>query len=707
MSIEHKSRSLKELYEKIENRAIVLPNFQRGFVWSIEQQKKLLASTVVRIPIGSTLHLKGHNNAFSARALCERSPVTPSVQECEYVLDGQQRLSTLKNAFYDIYDRNDWSNTWDNLFSTLRVRWYFTLNTEYDIFGLETLNFDANYILQLEPRAFFDSITYKKIFKKDTDEWYHPGYIPEDSNGNIIIGSNEQRLHIAELALLENLVPLYEVYLGNDGIHNKVIEMFSRKQVELLKTRARDEKEQGEEGYKEFIVKHLVSVESNISQIIDKLNQSQIDTLFDELGKKWSQKFDEFMSNLPNIDMPIILLEQKEAGRAAAIFEEMNNGGTALSIYDLIVAKAATADSSQVSLTDKIIEQLKSKIDNPFLDNWSAICMTSVKDNMLSKTFQSTYLNSLAILVAKTKDDEVIDKSTISRNYVLDLSAEEITNHNNRVISAIIRTYAFLQFYCGVINEKNIIYDYMILPLIYFLDDNEIWENKKKLNILKAWYFSWLFSGKYKERQDDQFIKDIDYLTRILKDPSLIKNEDFLSDRLLNTPDYSDEVTLMHENDATEHTAPKAMKDAILQYILSRQPQDLSPTETIILTAYDASCNDEKVLGKNCKKYKLQIHHIIPLGTVTKIGEVTEDVRKDKTHILNSPLNLTYISECANVAISDKEYSEYKKEIASKCATHLLTLEDFSSKNDINKILKNRYVQLKTTLNAEIAQLIN
>jgi len=66
--MEYKPVILKEIIEKIEKNEYILPNFQRGFVWSLEAQKKLIASIIVRIPIGSTLHLRGNKNSFSARA---------------------------------------------------------------------------------------------------------------------------------------------------------------------------------------------------------------------------------------------------------------------------------------------------------------------------------------------------------------------------------------------------------------------------------------------------------------------------------------------------------------------------------------------------------------------------------------------------------------------------------------------------------------
>lgn len=394
--------------------------------------------------------------------------------------------------------------------------------------------------------------------------------------------------------------------------------------------------------------------------------------------------------------MPIIKLEEKEAGRASAIFEEINKGGTPLSIYDLLVAKAATFDSGQNSLTNQIINLLEKSYN--FEDKeFKPTCMTSTKDNTLTSKFQSIYLNSLAIIISKKKNLP-ITKKTISRNNILSLSAEDINKYNEEVMESIIRAYAFLQFRCGVINEKNIIYDYMVLPIVYFLNDDKNYNDKDKLNLLEAWYWSWLFSGKYKERQDDQFIADI-------KDLETYTFEDINHERILNVPDYSNKETLLNKNEALDNIAPKAMKEALLQYVLSTEPLDFLVEENSKLSAAKAACDDTKCENTNLKKYKLQIHHIIPLGALTKIGENSDKIRNDRTHILNSPLNLTYISECANGKISDMDYEKYANELKNKIATHFLKISSINSEEDIEKILSNRFDTIRGAVINEITKL--
>jgi hypothetical protein len=692
--MDYEQLPLETIIKKIENNEYVLPNFQRGFVWSLEAQKKLIASIIVRIPIGSTLHLKGKKNSFSARALCENIQIQPQKEECEYILDGQQRLSTLKNTFYNVYENRDWKDVWDKLFANLRYRWFINLrNDDNDFFGYKKLFLNKEKIFEAEPREILDLITFKKILKtKDLDKWFHPGYIPKEDNKQIL-GTHEKKLHIARKAKEEKLIPLYEIY-KEDGIHTKIIELLAKDRLDEIKAKLND---LNKEEFNSFVIEYLKPIEPDIENLVNQIEKKDIISLFEELKNKWIRDFSDFLKRLIEIKMPIIRLEEKEAGRASAIFEEINKGGTPLSIYDLLVAKAATSNSEEDSLTNRIIKLLNTSYKFDFeRKEFHPTCMTSTKENTLSSKFQSIYLNSLAIIIAKKKNIP-INKKTISRNNILSLSATDINNYNEEVIKSIIKAFAFLQFRCGVISEKNIIYDYMILPIVYYLN-NEQNNTKEGWDYLEAWYWSSLFSGKYKERQDDQFISDIKNLHNYSK-------EEILNERILNTPDYSNLETLLNKNEALNNEAPKAMKEGILQYVLSTGPLDFLPNEDNTLSAQKSACDNITCKDSNLKKYKLQAHHIIPLGTLTKIGENSENIRKDKTHILNSPLNLTYISECANSKISDMDYEKYASELKHKIETHFLTPEKIESKKDIENMLTKRFEKIKVSIIKEINSL--
>jgi len=96
--------TLREIFKAIEKNKLVLPDFQREFVWEIEKQKRLLTSLLVKLPIGSFLVLEGERGMFPAKKVCyvsEYINLNEVKEECGYILDGQQRISSLCSTFKD------------------------------------------------------------------------------------------------------------------------------------------------------------------------------------------------------------------------------------------------------------------------------------------------------------------------------------------------------------------------------------------------------------------------------------------------------------------------------------------------------------------------------------------------------------------------------------------------------------------------------
>ena len=94
-----------EIISKIEKKEIVLPDFQREFVWkSEEEQCKLVASVLARMPIGSILLLKSKHDEYASKIIgCSKEQDMRNVNgEVEFLLDGQQRITVLANVFSSI-----------------------------------------------------------------------------------------------------------------------------------------------------------------------------------------------------------------------------------------------------------------------------------------------------------------------------------------------------------------------------------------------------------------------------------------------------------------------------------------------------------------------------------------------------------------------------------------------------------------------------
>lgn len=91
---------LRFLLEMIHNRAMALPDFQRDFVWDPYATDELIESIISNYPAGTLLRIKnGQQLLFQPRAF-EGAPELKGAKPAYLILDGQQRLTSLYQAFY-------------------------------------------------------------------------------------------------------------------------------------------------------------------------------------------------------------------------------------------------------------------------------------------------------------------------------------------------------------------------------------------------------------------------------------------------------------------------------------------------------------------------------------------------------------------------------------------------------------------------------
>jgi hypothetical protein len=655
----------RELFEWENNNKLVLPDFQRDYEWKAENIKKIISSFLVRLPIGSLVILEGKNNDFKSRKLCFRSKTPLPKEECYYLLDGQQRLAALKVVFSDLYKTdNGWMEQWDNTYSQLRSRWFVRVipeENEEDIFGWRTLNFPG--FLQLEPQDVIDFIHYKPIYKtKEFNRWYHPAYLPNGIDGQPL-PTNQLRLNIARKASEESgLVPLYSIYnfvntsASEILLHEQVLEQVALRRIEELEAAANDGSID--------IVKVLEKVEPEIS--FKKEDKKIIQHAWVKLNIKWVSDIKNYLNELMEQEVHVIKLKSKEISRAISIFENINLGGTKLSVYDIIVAKAAR-DKDLPSLTQRIMDIVLNPIELPtsltdFLiggdsipGKWSAENIGCIEDNKPGTVLKNQFLNLISIISHLQGNLEHLKTEHIKKSKHLALNHKQINDNTRLTVTSLIRAFAFLQFRCGITNIDKAPYKLMIIPIAYYLGNDDNWNNRSVLAKLEYWYWTSIFGGAYRYEQNDRVIRDMKALEIWFNGGDSFLNSAYQD--IFNFPRYSTkEVLLMQDS---ENEVPGSIHEALLQYILSRQPLDFLPGEPIRLNTWDIASRKECQYKEETFNLSIEDHHIIPLGSATSIGQSSKLIRGDKSHILNSPLNRTYISTKANGLISSKSASDY------------------------------------------------
>ena len=86
---------LKDILDQVESGEMLLPDFQRSWIWDDDRIRGLLASISKGFPVGAVMTLEaGGNMNFKTRPI-EGVTVQPDLEPEAFLLDGQQRLTAL------------------------------------------------------------------------------------------------------------------------------------------------------------------------------------------------------------------------------------------------------------------------------------------------------------------------------------------------------------------------------------------------------------------------------------------------------------------------------------------------------------------------------------------------------------------------------------------------------------------------------------
>ncbi|MEG0235356.1 MAG: DUF262 domain-containing protein [Cetobacterium sp.] len=694
-----KVKKLKEIFQDEDEGRIVLPNFQRDFVWDTKQQKELLATFLVELPISSILLLKGTSDDFNYRKLCYSNEVECAKEECMYLLDGQQRMSTLKAMFVDLFNE-EWDKKYSDMYGKIKNRWFLKISTEdeenQDIFGYNILDFDYGSLRKYTPSEIIDFIQEYKIHKTtNTNNWYHPKFKFEKDT---TLGKMNE---LATLCSREKVIPLFGLNEGNK-LQDKVVEKIANKRAEEII----DEIEEQEDSKKiEKIKLYFRDFASEIEaeDLIEEFEYRK-NNLKSDLSMKWKTKIINFLDKIIDQEVSIIEIEKNEISRGIAIFETINKGGTPLDNYDLIVAKAAK-NSKLESLTQRIKKIIEDGIDLPdYLDTkkWNGLKFGIIEgQEELNKRFKNQYLNLLSIF-AHVKDPLTLKLDHIKRDKIFEISTGDINSYTEKTIVSLLRALAFANYRLGVVKLGNISFELMLLPMAYILSDENNWNDKKVLDKLEYWYWTSIFIGRFRERQNIRSVEDLKTLHKWinLNDLNDTKVKELLEeniDKVLDVKDYSDLETLLNDS-----KTPSPISRNLLGYILSLEPYDLLP-----------GCHSErlKTFEITDSSKDLEDHHLIPLGTGTKYGELSSKIRNDRNHILNSILNRVLISKEANRQIRDMSFDRYMNEVQDMSRIGQMINKNLKKRPDeeldyyYKRILEERYNTIKDRLLTELHQL--
>lgn len=342
--------SFADVVDKIKNDEIVLPDFQRGFVWRDKnKQKALIASILTRIPIGSLLLLGAEGNTFRYKKIGMRN-TKPEVAENKQVgalIDGQQRITVLVSFLTDelgsIGDEQDFAS------ATLKRRYFlkfYPLNRllnspEEDLFGVIGFQPAREIVESTYPMFSTDQIKDKiDYFDKSEDE-----VLVNTSNCDPGKLNSFCLDHLNDAMLL----PLYYLYGSatkkNTNHRNRfrsVMKEIAKRYVNeclLILKQLNNEKEMALTlAEKSFREKELENVKKDIENDSQELRNEESELYRNVLknleykADSWSDYVSEYLEScVSKMELYEIKVEGSNIERAIDIYQNLNLGAFLLS----------------------------------------------------------------------------------------------------------------------------------------------------------------------------------------------------------------------------------------------------------------------------------------------------------------------------------------------------------------------------------------
>lgn len=768
---EFKQVNFYELIKLIEEDRIVLPDFQRGFVWKDKnKQKALIASVLTKLPIGTILLLEIEKNTYGCKKIGfkNRKPDIPDDQnKVLALLDGQQRVTVLtsffSNELYVIGDSSEFVSPSLKRRYFLRCPKIKDLLDKKDLFGARKLiapeeiqksqnqypDYSTDEIISYI--ACIDNIKYKEIIYEDI------------SNVNI-----DNLIEFCTSSSETNdgyLIPLYYLYgAANKSNMNhrkrleKIIERIAEKYkneiIDLLKTQGEirdfiitecfEETEDGKaiaEDIKSALVTELQNEDSDIYIKLTELLQNR--------STQWARDISEFLEScVLKLELYKIEVNQANILRAIDIYQNLNLGGKALDIFDLILARAAIQSDNE-NLLDVVkgclienhiqdykafVKDCAPKIQteyNSYLDNqteYSAAMQLGAWnqiENELAVSFCKALMSVTGTLYHFWNDEseqvifaddrvKAFTSKVTKSEYLLKIEPEKIDPLIRLACKGLDRACIFLQLRCGIRSVTEIQYKLVFVILAVIFSKDDWFHNKKVCDYLEAWYWGSIFSGSFKIEQNAAFQDNLKNILQLLneveKEPAAkpeyiinICNKTFCDDKFAN------EEILLVDNQFVE--PEEILKKSICHFYLAKTYSDILKNN-----ANDKYKQKQNSVFSECKNGEtLQYHHIMPIGELGTIykdidKKLNESGRKDRSNKYNSPLNFMLISSLANRLILNSPLSYYIKFCDNSPLTEMGIQQGITDSNikdtnkEIDKMLHKRYQKLCSDLRSLYAE---
>ena len=464
---------LDDLIQKIEDQELVLPDFQRNFVWTEDKMKSLFASVLCQMPIGSILVLDSDKNDFACKKIgagAKTSPLTLTKGSiCSYLLDGQQRITSLFAGFTTFYFTS-YKNDFRAISSHDLLKMYFLKIPTYkndsndDIFNSKELSF--NLVKRSKKNEYFSSSTvFDLIESKKVTEICDNVFLTDGRKSN-----EKKRFDILDTKCLEQIISF--CISGKDEYYYIPIQFIESSHDEIQET------------YNKIVkaISILVSKDSNAS---DK-------------QESWREQVKKYLSNCITIlQLNCISVDNSNKARAIEIYSNLNIGGIKLDVFDLIMAKLGTVSNvnfyerltTLINTTDvkypidvlpktPISTDFDTLQNTPNFHNMTDYYQIINDKNEIERLYINVFLNTLGLYIANSKGKH-FDPNVIKQDKLLELDPKEIDASINTIFKGMDRAILFFATRCGIRKIADINYKAEFAVIAFFFCYDDYFNNSK------------------------------------------------------------------------------------------------------------------------------------------------------------------------------------------------------------------------------------
>ena len=366
----------------------------------------------------------------------------------------------------------------------------------------------------------------------------------------------------------------------------------------------------------------------------------------------------KILRGLLSYRIPVIRIGKETPKEAVCqVFENVNQGGVSLTVFELITATFA-ADNFDLR------------------DDWNKIHAMFAEKGILKVVDNTSFLTALTLLVSHSKGGTVSCK----RRDVLNLTLEDYKKYRNQLIDGYNRMYKMLMEMCFY-RENDVPYATQFIPLSAICAElgTDI-ENKAVKDKIKRWIWCGILGELYGGANETRYANDlpqvIDWINGSEALPNTVNDCSFNTKRLLglqtrNSAAYKGIMTLILENGARDWIS-------------------------------DSKMDFESYIGESS-----DIHHIFPQDYCEKQGY---DKNKWNSIINKTPLYASTNRYIGGVAPS-KYIEKIKKkiesnEVSERMETHLLDYEKLSTDN-FDEFIATRTTKLLNVIEAATGRAVS